>query len=85
MNIEILDGCRDASFRELGGIARGVALFDAPHGKFIAGAEPPINSSSVLALPGLLSGVPASQFHASSVQAVRSPRPIRFAVRRCAQ
>jgi outer membrane protein OmpA-like peptidoglycan-associated protein len=28
--------------------SRGVALFDAPHGKFIAGAEPPINSSSVV-------------------------------------
>lgn len=47
MNIEILDGCRDASFRKLGGIACGVALFDAPHGKFIAGAELPINSCSV--------------------------------------
>jgi hypothetical protein len=48
MNIEILDGCRDASFRKLGGIAPEVALFDAPQGKFIAGAAPPINSSNVL-------------------------------------
>jgi hypothetical protein len=47
MNIEILDGCGDNSFRKLGGIARGVALLGA-HGKFIAGAAAPVNNSSVL-------------------------------------